>query len=95
MDSGLRQRIYDYLDEKGRQNPIIMGCYGIGVGRILIAAVESLHDDKGIIWPAAIAPFGVVITPIKYDGEVKQAADKLYEQLNAAGIDALLDDRDA
>ena len=80
---------------KGKQHPIIMGCYGIGVGRILIAAVESLHDDKGIIWPAAIAPYSVVITPIKYDGEVKAAADKLYEQLNAAGIDTLLDDRDA
>jgi prolyl-tRNA synthetase len=72
-----------------------MGCYGIGVGRILIAAVEALHDDKGIVWPAAIAPFSVVITPIKYDGEVKAAADKLYAQLNAAGIDTLLDDRDA
>jgi prolyl-tRNA synthetase len=82
-----------FLDEKGQQHPLIMGCYGIGVGRILIAAVEGLHDEKGIIWPAAIAPFSVVITPIKYDGEVKDAADKLYNQLNAAGIDALLDDR--
>ena len=84
-----------YLDEKGEKHPMIMGCYGIGIGRILIAAVEALHDDKGIIWPTAIAPYSVVITPIKYDGEVKAAADKLYEQLNAAGIDALLDDRDA
>ncbi len=85
----------NYLDDKGRQNPIIMGCYGIGIGRILLAAIESLHDEKGIIWPAAIAPYSVVITPIKYDGEVKDAADKLYAELNAAGIDALLDDRDA
>jgi len=85
----------NFLDEKGQQRPLIMGCYGIGVGRILIAAVESLHDDKGIIWPTAIAPYTVVVTPIKYDGEVKTAADQLYEQLNAAGIDALLDDRDA
>jgi prolyl-tRNA synthetase len=84
-----------FLDDKGEKHPMIMGCYGIGVGRILIAAVEALHDDKGIVWPAAIAPFSVVITPIKYDGEVKAAADKLYEQLNAAGIDTLLDDRDA
>jgi prolyl-tRNA synthetase len=83
-----------YLDEKGEKHPMIMGCYGIGVGRILIAAVESLHDDKGIVWPTAIAPYSVIITPIKYDGEVKQAADKLYDQLNAAGIDTLLDDRD-
>jgi prolyl-tRNA synthetase len=84
-----------FLDDKGEKHPMIMGCYGIGVGRILIAAVEALHDDKGIVWPAAIAPFSVVITPIKYDGEVKAAADKLYDQLNAAGIDTLLDDRDA
>jgi prolyl-tRNA synthetase len=83
-----------FLDDKGEKHPMIMGCYGIGVGRILIAAVESLHDDKGIVWPVAIAPYSVVITPIKYDGEVKAAADKLYEQLNAAGIDTLLDDRD-
>jgi prolyl-tRNA synthetase len=85
----------NYLDDAGKQHPLIMGCYGIGVGRILIAAVESMHDDKGILWPAAIAPFSVVITPIKYDGEVKEAADKLYAQLNAAGIDTILDDRDA
>jgi prolyl-tRNA synthetase len=85
----------NFLDEKGTQHPIIMGCYGIGVGRILIAAAESLHDDKGLIWPPAIAPFSCVITPIKYDGEVKAVADKLYAELNAAGIDTLLDDRDA
>jgi prolyl-tRNA synthetase len=85
----------NFLDDKGQQNPMIMGCYGIGIGRILIAAIESLHDDKGIIWPTAIAPYSVVITPIKYDGEVKEAADKIYAQLNSAGIDTLLDDRDA
>jgi prolyl-tRNA synthetase len=85
----------NYLDEKGAQHPLIMGCYGIGVGRILIAAVESLHDDKGIIWPIAIAPYTVVVTPIRYDAEMKTAADELYKKLNAAGIDTLLDDRDA
>lgn len=84
-----------FLDDKGEKNPYIMGCYGIGIGRILIAAVEGLHDDKGIVWPAAIAPYSCVITPIKYEGEVKDAADKLYAQLNAAGIDTILDDRDA
>ncbi len=83
------------LDDKGQSHSIIMGCYGIGIGRILIAAIESLHDDKGIIWPAAIAPYSVVITPIKYDGEVKAAADALYHQLTTSGIDTLLDDRDA
>jgi prolyl-tRNA synthetase len=84
-----------FLDEKSQQHPFIMGCYGIGVGRILIAAIESLHDDKGIIWPTAIAPYTVVITPVRYEGKVKTAADDLHEKLNAAGIDALLDDRDA
>jgi prolyl-tRNA synthetase len=84
-----------YLDDKGEQHPMIMGCYGIGVGRILIAAVESLHDDKGIIWPAAIAPYSVVVTPIKYEGDVKTAADRIYDLLNSAGIDTLIDDRDA
>jgi prolyl-tRNA synthetase len=84
-----------YLDDKGERHPMIMGCYGIGIGRILIAAIEALHDDKGIIWPAAIAPYSVVITPIKYDGEVKAAADTLYMQLTKDGIDTILDDRDA
>jgi prolyl-tRNA synthetase len=84
-----------FLDDKGQSHPMIMGCYGIGIGRILISAIENSHDDKGIIWPAAIAPYSVVITPIRYEGEVKDAADKLYAQLNAAGIDAILDDRDA
>jgi prolyl-tRNA synthetase len=84
-----------YLDDKGERHPMIMGCYGIGIGRILIAAIESLHDDKGIIWPNAIAPYSVVITPIKYDGDVKAAADTLYMQLQKDGIDVLLDDRDA
>jgi len=85
----------DFLDDAGQKHPMIMGCYGIGIGRILIAAVESFHDDKGILWPMAIAPYTVVITPIKYEGEVKSAADKLYAELGAAGIDTLLDDRDA
>jgi prolyl-tRNA synthetase len=84
-----------YVDENGERRPLIMGCYGIGIGRILIAAVESLHDERGIIWPPAIAPYSVVITPIKYDGEVKTVSDRLHDDLNAAGIDTLLDDRDA
>ncbi len=84
-----------FLDDKGIAHPIIMGCYGIGVGRILISAIEAFHDEKGIIWPVPLAPYSVIITPIKYDGEVKAAADNLHDQLNAAGIDTLLDDRDA
>jgi prolyl-tRNA synthetase len=82
-----------FLDDAGTPHPILMGCYGIGIGRILVAAIEAFHDDRGIIWPAAIAPFSVVITPIKYDGEVKAAAVLLYHQLTAAGVDVLLDDR--
>ena len=70
-----------------------MGCYGIGIGRILVAAIEAFHDDRGILWPTAIAPYSVVITPIKYDGDIKAAADLLYHQLTSAGIDVLLDDR--
>lgn len=83
------------LDDKGAQNPMIMGCYGIGIGRILIAAIENSHDDKGIIWPTAIAPFQCCITPIRYEGEAKEVADRIYGELSAAGIDCILDDRDA
>jgi prolyl-tRNA synthetase len=82
-----------FLDARGQPHPILMGCYGIGIGRILVAAIEAFHDDRGIVWPHAIAPFSVVITPIKYDGEVQAAADLLYHQLTAAKVDVLLDDR--
>jgi prolyl-tRNA synthetase len=82
-----------YLDDKGAAHPILMGCYGIGIGRILVAAVESSHDAGGIVWPTALAPFSVVITPIRYEGETKRVADKLYDELNAAGIDTIIDDR--
>jgi prolyl-tRNA synthetase len=83
-----------YLDDKSVAHPIIMGCYGIGIGRLLAAVVEANHDEHGIIWPASLAPYQVVLTPIRYDGEVKRVTDQLYEELGAAGIDTLLDDRD-
>jgi prolyl-tRNA synthetase len=85
----------NYLDEAGKPQPMIMGCYGIGVTRILGAAIEQNHDDKGIVWPPAIAPFAVVLCPIGYERqpEVKAAADRLHDELCAAGIDVLLDDR--
>ena len=85
----------NYLDETGKPRPMEMGCYGIGVTRILGAAIEQGHDARGIVWPDAIAPFTVVICPIGYDrsADVKAAADALHEQLLAAGVDALLDDR--
>ena len=84
-----------YLDEAGKPQLLQMGCYGIGITRILGAAVEQNHDARGMIWPEALAPFTVVVCPIGYDRSeaVKAAADALHEELVAAGIDALLDDR--
>ena len=70
-----------------------MGCYGIGVDRTLASIVEAYHDENGIIWPMTVAPFHVVIVPVKYDGAMKEAADKLYNELSNAGIEVLLDDR--
>ena len=84
-----------YLDETGKPQLMQMGCYGIGVTRILGAAIEQNHDERGIVWPPAIAPFTVVICPIGYDrsAEVKAAADQLHDDLQADGIDVMLDDR--
>jgi prolyl-tRNA synthetase len=84
-----------FLDENGKPQFMEMGCYGIGITRLPAAAIEQNHDDKGIIWPDAIAPFTVVICPINPDRspEVKAASEKLYAELMAAGVDVLLDDR--
>jgi prolyl-tRNA synthetase len=84
-----------FLDEDGKPKPFEMGCYGIGVTRILGAAIEQNHDDKGIIWPDSLAPFNVVICPVGYDrsAEVKAAADNLYAALLAKGVDVIIDDR--
>ena len=84
-----------YLDENGKPQLMQMGCYGIGITRILGAAIEQNFDDKGIIWPAAIAPFELVLCPMGYDRSeaVKAEADKLYASLQAAGVDVVLDDR--
>lgn len=85
----------NFLAADGVEKPIIMGCYGIGVSRIIAAAIEQNHDDNGIIFPPAISPYTVIITPIgKKDDEVETVASKIYEDLWAAGVDALLDDRD-
>ncbi len=83
------------LDEHNQQVPVLMGSYGIGVNRILAAAIENEtgHDDNGIIWPRALAPFDVIITPIKYDGQVRSVVDQLAADLEAAGHDVLIDDR--
>lgn len=83
-----------YLDESGKQQTVIMGCYGIGVTRCLAAAVEQLHDDNGIIWPVSIAPYQAIVVPANYKSEEQMAAaEKLYEELTAAGIETLIDDR--
>ncbi|MCL2067783.1 MAG: proline--tRNA ligase [Treponema sp.] len=83
-----------YLDENGKSQVPTMGSYGIGLDRTLASVIEEHHDDAGIIWPATIAPYHVVIVPIKYNGEVKTASDKLAAELEQAGIEVLLDDRD-
>ncbi len=85
-----------YLDENGKSQPMLMGCYGIGVTRLLGAAIEQGHDEKGILWPISMAPFELVICPVGYDKSelVRQAADDLHQQLQNAGIDVVLDDRD-
>ena len=84
------------LDETGAERVMVMGCYGIGVSRIAAAAIEQSNDDRGIIFPDAIAPFTVTIVPLNYQKSVavREAADALYASLEAAGIDTLLDDRD-
>lgn len=85
-----------YLDENGKPQVLQMGCYGIGVTRLAGAAIEQNHDEKGIIWPAAIAPFEVVLCPMNYakSEAVRETTDKLYEDLKAQGVDVILDDRD-
>ncbi|BEP67062.1 MULTISPECIES: proline--tRNA ligase [unclassified Variovorax] len=84
-----------YLDEGGKPQFLEMGCYGIGITRLPAAAIEQNHDERGIIWPDALAPFTVVVCPIGMDRspEVKVAAEALYEELLAKGVDVLLDDR--
>jgi prolyl-tRNA synthetase len=84
-----------YLDKEGKENFMIMGCYGIGVSRILAATIEQSHDENGIIWTDNIAPFNVIITPINFeDAKTKETVDFLYEALTKKGIDVLIDDRD-
>jgi prolyl-tRNA synthetase len=84
-----------YLDAEGRERPIEMGCYGIGISRLVAAAVEQNHDDNGIIWPSSIAPFQVLVLPINYtDKATREAADLLYGELRQRGLEVLLDDRD-
>jgi prolyl-tRNA synthetase len=82
-----------YLDENGKTQIPTMGCYGIGVDRALASVIEEHHDDAGIVWPVSVAPYHVVVIPIKYDGAVKTTCDRLVGELEAAGLEVLLDDR--
>ena len=84
-----------YLDAKGESKPIEMGCYGIGVTRVVAAAIEQNHDERGIVWSESMAPFTVAIAPVGYDRNdaVRAAADRLHDELEASGVDVLLDDR--
>jgi prolyl-tRNA synthetase len=85
------------LDEQGKGVAMLMGCYGIGVTRVVAAAIEQNHDERGIIWPEPIAPFDVVVVPINFQksARVREASEQLYAELGAAGLEVLLDDRDA
>ena len=86
----------EYTDEDGGQNEILMGCYGIGVGRLLAAAVESNHDDFGMVLPQAIAPYDVYLAGLNLnDADIAGKAESIYEALQDAGYEVLFDDRDA
>ena len=85
-----------FLDESGKQQPAVMGCYGIGVTRTLQAVIEQSNDKDGIIWPISVAPFTVCITPLSFTpgSEVIKLAEKIYAELMAHGVDVIIDDRD-
>lgn len=83
-----------YLDSQGRPNKLVMGCYGIGVGRTIACVVEQHHDEKGIVWPMSIAPYQVHLVAIGRDNEVNAQAEALYKDFHQAGCEVLYDDRD-
>ena len=85
------------LDEGGEAQKLLMGCYGIGVTRVVAASIEQNHDERGIIWPDALAPFDVVLVPmnLQKSPRVREASERLYTELTEAGFEVLFDDRDA
>jgi prolyl-tRNA synthetase len=84
-----------FLDTEGKEKPFIMGCYGFGVSRAVAATIEQHHDEKGIRWPKSLTPFHVVLTLVNIsDDTTVKAAEKIYAELGAAGLDVLMDDRD-
>jgi prolyl-tRNA synthetase len=83
-----------YLDAKGDMHPLLMGCYGIGLGRLMGCIVEQCHDDRGIVWPLPVAPYHVALIGLDLDkGEMSALAEQLYAGLIAAGVEVLFDDR--
>jgi prolyl-tRNA synthetase len=88
-----QSRKFHYLAEDGKTQIPTMGCYGIGVDRTLASVIEERHDEKGIVWPISLAPYHVIIVPIKYDGPARETADRLMADLEAQGVEVLLDDR--
>jgi prolyl-tRNA synthetase len=84
-----------FLGADGQERPIEMGCYGLGVTRTVAAAIEQHHDDAGIVWPAALAPYGAHVVPVNLgDAALRETAERIAADLEAAGVDSLLDDRD-
>jgi prolyl-tRNA synthetase len=84
-----------FIDEQGESRPMVMGCYGLGLGRLLASVIERNHDDRGIVWPLSIAPYHVYLCPLYREGsKVAEIAEKLYTELDAAGIEVLFDDRE-
>ena len=85
----------NFVDEKGEEHPIIMGCYGIGINRTIAAIIEQNHDEKGIIWPLSSAPYQVIIVPVQIKDELqRKTAEKIYDKLTKMGVEVLIDDRD-
>ena len=85
----------NFIDKDGKSKPVVMGCYGIGVERTAAAIIEQHHDENGITWPLAIAPYHVVVIPVNIKKEEHmEAAEKIYNELQAMGVEVLLDDRD-
>jgi prolyl-tRNA synthetase len=83
-----------FIDEKGESRPLVMGCYGLGLSRLMAAVIEQNHDEKGIIWPPSLAPYQIYLCPLYKEGtKVEEVAEKLYTELEAAGLEVLFDDR--
>jgi prolyl-tRNA synthetase len=84
-----------YLDENGKENPMVMGCYGIGVNRTMAAIIEQNNDENGIIWPISVAPYHVIVIPVNVSDSVQmELAEKIYSDLTASGVEVMIDDRD-